>query len=123
MTGDTLREIADAYGNFADATVEEVRVGPRREVTLIVSPLVWRGSQSEEGPPVAVRFGGIEEFPRVAEQFRRLPALESDIGYLGADRGGGKPGRYRLRFEAERRDYAFTFRCSSVTVTRAGERQ
>ena len=124
MKQDVLTAFRDVYHDFRDALVDDVLVGPRREVTLILRPLTWSGGQRDYGAPVAVRFGGIEDFDRVALQFQKLPSLESEIGSLGPDPGwkDRKAGLYRFKFESERRSFEFTFRCRSVAIEDAQNR-
>lgn len=122
MTRDVPTVIREVYQNFNDALVEEVCVGPRREVTVIVRPLVWHGSQGDYGPPVTIRFGGIQDFRDVAARFQTLPSLDSEIGFLGPDpdSAGGKRGVHHFKFASERRDFELRFRCSNVTIGGAG---
>ena len=55
----------DNLPDFAHAFVDDVMLGPRRELTLIVRPLIWTGSKGSYGEPVRVRFGGIFDFEEV----------------------------------------------------------
>ena len=119
----TLQEALAAfdgtYGNFQDAAIEEVIVGPRREVTLRLRPMLWEGARGKHGPALVVRFGGIREFERVADRFRQIPSLQSELGFLGPDQSSSprSPARLAFRFEAERREFAFGFSCKSVSIT------
>ena len=45
--------------NFDHAHIEQVIVGPRHEVTFIVTPLLWDGHNGVYATPVSVRLGGI----------------------------------------------------------------
>jgi|GEM_PF-3930653 len=67
---------------------------------------------------VKVRFGKIKDFPEVAEQFKCILGLESEIGFLGPDPDspGWKGGLHSFKFEAERRDFEFRFYCGNVTI-------
>ena len=115
---DAITLIDKTYCNFRDAVVGEVLVGPRCEVTLIVRPLVWHGSRGELDAPVAVRFGGIQDFQLKAEKFRAIPSLQSEIGFLGLDQASTtqRAQFHAFRYEAERADYEFGFCCSNVTI-------
>ena len=124
MNQDVLTTIQTVYHNFNHAFLNEVLVGPRREVTLIVSPLVWHGSQGKYEAAIAIRFGGVQDFRDVAIQFQKLSSLESEIGFLGPDPDsmGGKVGVHHFKFVSERRDFEFTFRCSNVRIENAKAR-
>lgn len=124
--GQSMIEAIDrTYRNFRDAQVLDVSVGPRREVTLVISPLEWRGSRGDLADTVAVRFGAIEDFERVAGNFREIPSLQSEIGFLGVDHGVDCENGdcHGFRFEAERRDFEFRFCCSTVSIESVGDRR
>ena len=124
MTQDALARFETDFRNFGDALVESVSVGPRQEVTLIVSPLDWSGGEGRYGQPVRIRFGGIQDFSRVATLFLEIPSLESEIGFLGldSDSGGAKAEAHAFKFVSERRTFEFSFACSKVTLAEAEHR-
>ena len=119
----TIETIEKTYRNFRDAQVLEVLAGPRREVTLIVRPLVWCGSRGALDAAIAIRFGGISDFQHIVAQFREIPGLQSEIGFLGLNSApkSSNANGYAFLFQAERRDFEFCFRCSNVTIESAGE--
>ena len=121
---DALAAIHEAYGNLEGALVDEMSVGPRSEVMLVVAPLLWRGGRAYHAAPITIHFGGIQDFPRVEAAFQELMSQESEIGFLGPDpdRPVRRDGLYSIKYEAERSDFEFRFRCSSVQATRVPDR-
>ena len=52
--------------DFDHAIIERAVVGPRREVTLVVLPLVWEGQNGTRACSMDVRFGGIKNLAEVS---------------------------------------------------------
>jgi hypothetical protein len=59
--------------DFSHARINDVTVGPRREATLFIAPLVWEGPNGRYGEVVRVRFGGIRNFEEVSTFFAEAP--------------------------------------------------
>ncbi|MDY3557900.1 hypothetical protein R5W23_005867 [Gemmata sp. JC673] len=103
--------------DFRHARIEAVAVGPRREVTLSVSPLVWDGGTGRYTDPVPVRFGGIENFSDVAAFFAGAPDERSELAWLRyADQPRSRVGSLFLELTFERTDAWIVVRCSSLSV-------
>jgi hypothetical protein len=117
MYGD-ITQFEKDYRNFHDALIEDVVIGPRHEVTVILCPVVWHGNTGMHEGSVNVRFGKIQHFASVVKHFKALPGLRSEVGYLGIDLASkkGKGGNCQFKFVAERRNFEFTFCCGSVMI-------
>ncbi|AWM35626.1 hypothetical protein GobsT_66930 [Gemmata obscuriglobus] len=103
--------------DFSHARVEAVAVGPRREVTLSVSPLVWDGGAGRYAAPVPVRFGEIENVSEVSAFFAGAPHARSELAWLRyADHPRSRPGGLFLELAFERVDVRIVVRCSRLMV-------
>ena len=71
-----------ALPDFSHANVISVTLGPRRAVTLKLSPLLWVGDQGHYGPPFTVRLGGIVNFDEVSELFAANHHKRSELAWL-----------------------------------------
>ncbi len=106
--------------NFNHASIEGVVVGPRREVTLMVSPLVWKGQQGFHIPAVPVRFGGIVNFEQVSAFFAISSHNHTDLAWIRYDRSQhSKPESLFIELVYERLDAQVVIHCRSVSVTTA----
>ena len=71
----SMTAVPELQHNFSGAVILEARVGPRREVTLLMElwPMFRERPVSQwrlgEGPVVELRFGGIENFDEVSAFF------------------------------------------------------
>jgi hypothetical protein len=103
--------------DFSHAEIRGVSVGPRREITLTISPLVWEGCNARLDEPVQVRFGGIQNFSEVAAFFTDGPHERSELAWLRyADNRLSKPGRLFFELAFERIDARLVVECSSMQV-------
>ncbi len=103
--------------DFSDAILEGVSIGPRRAVTLELTPLVWVGSQGHYGLPITVRLGGIVGLEEVAAFFAKHQ-LPADIAGLSYATGHvSKPNAQFLELIFERVEAQIVIQCHSVTVT------
>ena len=103
--------------DFNHARVEQVVLGPRREITLSVSPLRWTGQRGEYAEAVTVRFGGIRNFAKVSAFLTAVPHAQSELAWLGyAEEQPSKPGRLFFDLIFERTDARLRVQCSSLQV-------
>lgn len=104
--------------DFRHAVIKGAASGPRREVTLVIAPLAWRGQNGSHEEDVRVRFGGVENFDEVAAFFgdpdHRGWFELADLRYATAE--PSKPGRLRFDLIAEREDVCLVIRCGSLQV-------
>lgn len=103
---------------FADASIEDVRFGPRRECTLILRPLVWHGQQGYHAERcVSVRFGGINNLDAVKAFFVGEPWQQSELGSLEyASAPPSKIGRMYVHVAFERTDGQMIIECTSISI-------
>jgi hypothetical protein len=108
--------------DFSHAHIDGVSVGPRREVTLSVAPLVWEGRDGRYAGVVPVRFGGIENFVEVSAFFAVAPHERSELAALRyAEQPRSKPGCLFIELVFERIDARLVVQCSSLQVGVLGE--
>ena len=102
--------------DFSHACIEQVVVGPRREVTLSIAPLLWNGRKGKYARAVAVRFGGIENFAEVSAFFADAFYKGFELAWLRyAEEQHSKLGHlFDLMFE--RADAHLIVQCSSLRV-------
>ncbi len=97
-------ELPELPHDFNHAIFENVILGPRRELTLKLNPLVWIGHRGYHAPAVTVRFGGIVNF--------------AEVGWLRYDtKQTSQPDDLYLRLEFERVEAHIVIHCHSLTVT------
>ena len=107
----------DNLPDFAHAFVDDVMLGPRRELTLIVRPLIWTGSKGSYGEPVRVRFGGIFDFEEVQTFFADAPHKGSELAWLRyAETTASKPGHLFFDLVFERIEARIGIACGSLTI-------
>lgn len=110
-------------GDFNHATFESVTVGPRRELTLELSPLVWVGNRGYHNAVVSVHLGGIVNFEQVKALFDENHHRRSELAYLRYDPNlVSKSGSIHLQLEFERVEAGTMIQCSHLTVTIAESR-
>lgn len=109
--------IPDLETDFSHAAVNDVLLGPRRELTLVLRPLTWTGDKGSYGAPVRVRFGGIVNFDAVQTFFADAPQERSDLAYLRFDETTpSKPGHLFFDLAFERVDAQIGIACGSLTI-------
>jgi hypothetical protein len=104
--------------DFGHARIESVMLGPRRELNLIVTPLVWKGHTGQYSQGVGVRFGGVANLDEVRAFFSDAPQERSELAKVGyaADRRS-KPGRLFFELVFERIDGRLIVECSNIQVS------
>jgi hypothetical protein len=104
--------------DFDHARIVDVVIGPRREVALVIAPLVWDGHNGRSGQPVSVRFGGIVNYEEVCRFFSGAPHEKSELAWLRyADEPRSKPGQLFFELVFERSAARLTAQCSGMQVT------
>lgn len=112
-----LPELTD---DFNHALFKSVILGPRRELTLELSPLIWIGNRGYHNSVVTVHLGGIINFEQVKALFDRNYHKRSELAYLRYDRQqASKSGSIHLELEFERVEAGIAVQCSDLTVTDA----
>ena len=107
--------------DFNGAIIDTVTVGPRRELVLIVSPMVWEGQQARHVDPVSVRFGGVKNLEEVSAFFATAPHRLSELGCLRyAEQPTSKPGHLFLDLAFERTEARIVVNCSSLQIGPTG---
>jgi hypothetical protein len=110
-------ELPSLVHDFMDARIDAVVVGPRREVTPSIAPLVWDGPNGRHGEPLRVRFGGIENVAEVSAFFAAAPHQRSELAWLRYAEGRrSKPGRLFFELVFERIDARLVIQCSSLQL-------
>jgi hypothetical protein len=103
--------------DFDHARIDDVIVGPRREITVAIAPLVWDGPNGHHSETVRVRFGGIKNFAEVAAFFAAAPHKQSELAWLRyADGRRSKPGCLFFQLVFERIEARLVIQCSSLQV-------
>ena len=111
----SLPQLPDHH--FNHAIFDSVVLGPRRELTLGLRPLVWAGHQGHHGPAVTVRFGGIVNIEEVKALFEASHHEHSELSHLDYDKQyASKPGDLYLRIEFERVEAQIVIHCHSLTI-------
>jgi hypothetical protein len=110
-------ELPSLVHDFSNAHIDAVVIGPRRELTLSMAPLVWDGPNGRCGEPVRVRFGGIENLAEVSAFFAAAPHERSELAWLRYAEGGrSKPGCLFFELVFERIDARLVIQCSSLQL-------
>ncbi len=106
--------------DFSHAVLESITIGPRRVVTLTLTPLFWLGTQGQRGLPVVVRLGGIVNFEEATAFFngQHTPAEMAGLRY--ANGRVSKPGDLFMELIFEQVEVQAVIHCHSVTVTGGG---
>ncbi|MBV9792146.1 MAG: hypothetical protein JOZ51_28430 [Chloroflexi bacterium] len=112
-------QLPELHNRFADALIEDVRFGPRRECTLILCPLVWHGQQGRAAERcVAVRFGGVNNLDAVIAFFASEPWQQSELRSLEyAPTPLSKIGRVYVHVAFERMDGQIVIECTTISIT------
>ncbi len=101
--------------DFSHAVINDVTLGPRREVTLTVQTLSFVGSVGRRSPGIKVRFGGIINFESVESFFAQGPHLGSELAWLRYDESRtSRPGRLFLDLAFERIEARIILECAAV---------
>jgi hypothetical protein len=116
-----LNEVANVLPNFPNefrnALITDVTLGPRREVTFQVEPLVWVGPNGEYGAPIQVRCGAITNWDIVQSFFTSERRLPWEIAWLRyAKEPLSKPDAIFIEIQSEREDSHLMIECRHVTV-------
>lgn len=113
--------IPDLQHNFHDASLRQVSLGPRREVTLVCKLDLCFNSNAS--PVMAVRFGGIANYDEVSAFFHPVASTEAGHDYIArVDRldydemDGLTSGELRFRLELDGIGVV-KIHCRNVTVT------
>lgn len=112
-------ELPSVGQDFNHAPIEQVVVGPRREVTLTLSviPDYRPGNPRPASQSVRVRFGGIENFAEASAFFAAGPHERSELACLRYAEGRlSKPGCLFFELVFERIDARLVVQCSSLQV-------
>ena len=111
--------------DFYDAVVRALTIGPRREVTLRLELRLPPDRQCAaprhrgRGDLVDVRFGGIDDFERVAAFFRGQAdsgGLRAGLHYL-RHAAESRPGRLVFELQWDSTEAEVRFRCSGLSVS------
>src|SRR5262245_39725952 len=105
--------IPDLKYDYHNASIGEVKFGPRREVTLRLLLVLWDGPIGRASDDlIQVRFGGIENLRQVKAFFASSAHERSEIARLDfvADRRS-KPGQLFVEVLFERIDARITIEC------------
>jgi len=62
-------ELPDLKYDFHHALIDSVKIGPRREVTMIIQALLWEGHRGHRSPNIYFRCGGIINVDEVTAFF------------------------------------------------------
>ncbi|MGI4787831.1 MAG: hypothetical protein ACRYFS_03170 [Janthinobacterium lividum] len=109
-----LPDLPNRHGDV----LESVSFGPRREMTLMITPLRWLGTRGYHGPAISVRFGGIVNFDEVQSLFRPRYCKESELNQIEYDEKHiSKSGGLHLLLSFERIDVVVPIHCQSLTET------
>ena len=105
--------------NFHDGCVYEFRLGPRRELALVVGlDPVWNPG----GGRIVIRFGGIENFDEVSEFFRKIErpneqdAAIDQVDRMKCDTSLVSKGLRRFTLELDHNG-AVEIDCRTVTIS------
>ena len=89
--------------NFCHAGIEEAIFGPRRELLLILRPLIWVGNQASYSSYMNLRFGGIHNAEEVKSAFTPQNVKRSELAYIRYDNEHlSKPGDLYIEAVFER---------------------
>jgi hypothetical protein len=104
--------------DYTHARIERCDFGPRREVTLTLSVLLWNGPKGNYLEGVRVRFGGIENFEEVSTFFAAAPHPKTELSCLRyAANPPSRPGHLNIEIALERVEVSTVVRCGSVQVS------
>lgn len=111
-------ELPDLKHNYNDASIEDVKFGPRRELTLKVYTVVWNGNKGQYQNEVTIRFGGILNLAAVKEFFDLSPHLNSELASISFDKNQkSKPNHMYINLTFERIDAQIVIECSNLLIT------
>ncbi len=108
-------KLPDLKHDFHHALIDSVKVGPRRELTMTIQAVLWKGQRGYRSPNIYLRCGGITNFDEVIAFFNKSPSLE--VAWLDyAQSQKSKPGNLFIELQSERTDDKLIIQCSSVNV-------
>ena len=106
--------------DFNGAIIEDIVVGPRREVTLLIVPCVWTGHQGKSLPSMTVRFGGIVNFEEVSAFFALSRHNHTDLAWLRYDKSQqSKPNDLFFELMYERIEARIVVHCRNISIISA----
>ncbi len=112
-------ELPSLLYDFEDAQITEVDFGPRREFTLTLSVVLWRGQSGHHLDGFQLRFGGVKNLAEVAEFFANKPQERSELSWIKYDQAyTSKIGDLHFKLSFERINAALQWHCSSLTTSR-----
>lgn len=104
---------AGELGDLNHAVLDAATFGPRREVTLVVRPLIWSGQKAALGETQYLRLGGIVDIDAAKAGVAGLsPPVE--LARVWSERA--ERGRLRVHFMAERSDMRIVIECRRVSL-------
>jgi hypothetical protein len=110
--------------DFSHAYIDDIAIGPRREVTLKVTVLVRNGTTFHMVEGINVRFGGIENFAEASSFLATQPHHLSELAWLRYATGErSKPGCLYFDLVFERIDAKLVIKCSSLQVSGPGTQE
>ena len=103
--------------DFSHAVLENVTVGPRRAVTLTLTPLLWVGTAGLRDQTVTVRLGGVANLEVAATFFavQHVPAELAKLRYAAWHTS--RPGDLFIELIFERVEAQLMLQCHSITMT------
>lgn len=99
--------------DFRHAQLDRVELGPRREATFFLRPLVWNGPNGKLGDELGIRLGGIENFEEVQSFVTQLSTHPTELARF--DYGKlTKPHSIQIELLLERTDAVIFIKCRNV---------
>ena len=106
--------------DFDHAIIQDIVVGPRREATLTISPLVWQNQRGYYIAGVEISFGGIVNFEEVSAFFAMSYHNHTDLAWLRYDKGQqSKPDNLFFELVYERIEAQIIIHCRNMSLTPA----
>jgi hypothetical protein len=113
-------ELPSLRYDYNDARIDDVSIGPRRELNLVMAVLTWEGSTGRYVEGIKIRFGGIENFEEVSSFFARQPHEQSELASLAySAHRKSKMGQLFFEMVFERIDARLEIHCSSLQISEA----
>lgn len=110
-------ELPALIHDFSHAQIEQVVVGPRRELTLELSLVIFDCGKGRAVLGIKVRFGGIANFDEVAASFMEAPQEKSELAYLRySTKKKSKLGNLFFDLVFERTDARIEIQCRNLAV-------
>jgi hypothetical protein len=103
------------FRHFQHARIDDVQVGPRRAITLILTQLLWDGVRGVYTHPKQLRFGGIQQFDLVEQFFKHLSEREVAWVRLSTTQSSNHKQLW-IELALERTATTFAFQCQHFTI-------